>query len=797
MSKGISLFSRWRNRTSQASRKSAGARQAIRAATSHCGIEPLESRRMMSGTPTYLYSFTGSADDGTDGANPNGGLVMDRQGNLFGLTSYYGASHSGTLYELVNDGGGSYSFRTLYQFAASGTGNDGVVPEGRLVLDSTGNLYGTANQGGANGYGTIWEMTRSDINSDTSAITALYDFGSATHLADGTYPAYGLAIDCSTGTLYGTTTAGGNNYSDFAGGDGVVFKYVPSTNTYTVLHAFNHDAGIGPSYDNGWAPSSTVTIDPLNGDLFCTTTNSSTVSGYGELYEISPSGSTCAGIFNFGDTTTQNSGYHHGFSPLGNLSVDSAGNIYGTTEDGGASFVNLTTGNNGTLYEVSSSGFATLASFNGTNGATPVGGVAIDSAGDIFGTTIHGGSDTAGNVFEYSGGTVTNVYEFTDTSGAPETPLNDLVLDSAGNIYGTTQFGSASPLTYGDGTVYEIGSAATMYHLAFTTQPSNTPQTEPISPAVKVSIEDQTDTVVTSLSDSITVAIHHDTNGATLSGTTTEAASSGVATFSNLSIDKQGTYTLSANDPGVFGAISGSFTIGLPAWLSSGSTASWNYATQTLTVTGSATIIADPQDYGDSPNITVGSGESLTINPTSDTTIHLASLTLSNGGTASVSTTTSSDTLTIYVGTLSVDVTNSSKFDLNNSQMYIDYGSPSSDPISTILTDLTSGYASGAWNGSGIDSSAAASNANVSTALGYIDSADGTGFNTHSNTIFVKYTFYGDVNLDGTVGLTDLAQVEKCYGDSPASWDQGNFYYGSSVGLSDLAVLLKNYGNSI
>ena len=182
-------------------------------------------------------------------------------------------------------------------------------------------------------------------------------------------------------------------------------------------------------------------------------------------------------------------------------------------------------------------------------------------------------------------------------------------------------------------------------------------------------------------------------------------------------------------------------------------------------------------------------GDSLTINPTSATTVQLGSLWLKTSGasisTASVTATSSPDTLTIDTAGLTVD--SGSKFDLNNSQMYINYGS-STDPISTIQGYLTSGYATGAWTGSGINSTAAASDATQKHAIGYKDA---------SNSIHLMYTVYGDADLSGTVDAGDYATVVRNFGASPATWDEGDFNYNGAVDINDYNTVVRNFGDTV
>ena len=138
---------------------------------------------------------------------------------------------------------------------------------------------------------------------------------------------------------------------------------------------------------------------------------------------------------------------------------------------------------------------------------------------------------------------------------------------------------------------------------------------------------------------------------------------------------------------------------------------------------------------------------------------------------------------------------NGTTLNLNRSTVYINYGSPLNDPLALIKSYLKTGYANGAWTGAAtaltgaINSSPAASNPKLNTAIGYADSADGTGVDPVPNSILLKYTLYGDANLDGQVNSTDL-QILLFGLNKPGAWDQGDFNYDGNVNSADLQALL-------
>ncbi len=147
-----------------------------------------------------LYSFAAAPD----GNNPHGGLILDASGNLYGTTAYGGVNSLGTVFKITAAGAES----VLHSFGAAG---DGFSPYASLILDASGNLYGTTYNGGANSTGTVFKITAAGAES------VLYSFGAA---PDGNNPHAGLILDAS-GNLYGTTAYGG------ASGNGTVFKITP------------------------------------------------------------------------------------------------------------------------------------------------------------------------------------------------------------------------------------------------------------------------------------------------------------------------------------------------------------------------------------------------------------------------------------------------------------------------------------------------------------------------------------------------------------------------------------------
>lgn len=322
------------------------------------------------GTERILYSFGANA---TDGQEPYAGVMIDSAGNLHGTTQIGGANGVGTVFKITAAG----TETILHSFGASAV--DGQTPRAGVIMDSAGNLYGTTSKGGANQIGTVFKI-------DTAGTeTILYSFGARAN--DGAVPYGGLIMD-SAGNLYGTTSGGGS------GGTGTVYKIDPA-GTETILYSF----GIG------------------NTD---------------------------------------------GTNPYGAPIMDSAGNLYGTTTQGGANF-------EGAVFRLSAAGMETiLHSFWATaaDGLVPTGGLIVDSAGNLYGTTAQGGANVSGTVFRIdAAGTETTLYSFgaSATDGRGPGPYTGLIMDSSGSLYGTTGNGGANYIDNvgGDGTVFKISATGT------------------------------------------------------------------------------------------------------------------------------------------------------------------------------------------------------------------------------------------------------------------------------------------------------------------------------------------------
>jgi uncharacterized repeat protein (TIGR03803 family) len=340
-------------------------------------------------------------------------------------------------------------FNVIYNFTG---GIDGANPHVGVTLDGAGNLYGSAYAGGL-GYGTVFKLTHKGSG---WVLSPLYSFqGKGAN--DGAGPDASLVIG-KDGSLYGTTIAGGGNQDPychiFGGyyGCGTVFNLrPPPTRPATPLTPWDETLVYLFTFDpDGAYPRNNIALDS-NGNLYGTGSNGGTV--YGVVWEVSPSG---GGWSEQAIHTFQGLGGSDGGAPESGVAFGTDGNLYGTTSEYG-------NGENGvgTVFQLvpSGSGWAenTLYDFaDGNDGSTPYAGVIQDAAGNLYGATTTDGANGGGTVFELSPSngswTFQTLYSFPGSAGLQVGPYDDLALDSAGNLYGTTYLDGR----YGWGSVFKL-----------------------------------------------------------------------------------------------------------------------------------------------------------------------------------------------------------------------------------------------------------------------------------------------------------------------------------------------------
>jgi uncharacterized repeat protein (TIGR03803 family) len=308
-----------------------------------------------------------------------------------------------------------YTLTTLATF----NGANGASPTAALIADAAGNLYGTTEFGDPNGSGTAFQVA-----ADTHALTTLVNFDNV----GGQCPYAGLIADAS-GNFYGTTL-----FDSAIGSYGAVYRLAAGTYEPTIVVSFG--------YTNGSKPRAGLIAD-ASGNLYGTTQRGGE-HGYGTVFEVASGTSTVTTLASFSGVGSD------GAIPSGALIVDAAGNLYGTTADGGPT-------GDGTVYEVDASTHAVsiLATFNHANGTFPYSALLRDADGNLYGTTEGGGKYGGGTVFEVLAGTHSLITLATFNGANGLYPAAALIADSIGNLFGTTTGGGLN----GDGTVFELSAA--------------------------------------------------------------------------------------------------------------------------------------------------------------------------------------------------------------------------------------------------------------------------------------------------------------------------------------------------
>jgi hypothetical protein len=411
-------------------------------------------------TEQAIHTFTGGT---TDGSNPLSALIEDKSGNLYGTTLTGGGNPNcspfgqscGVVFQLVPVSGGGWTENILYTFTGEA---DGGYSYNGLVMDAAGNLYGTTDLGGTptggcpgGTCGTVFELSPPQKQGGTWTETVLYSFCSEPGCTDGAYPQDRLALD-EQGNLYGTTNVGGLqggcNTDGFAGyGCGVVFQLAHTKSGWkeNVLYTF-----VGGS--DGGFPYAGLIADKA-GNIYGTT-NGEGNYGAGTVYEL------VRGTHGWTENTLYAfTGGADGGNPVAALTIDSAGNLYGTAEAGGANYY-------GTVFELKRSSGSwteqTLYTFTGGQDGGYPSAPLVQLGKTLYGTAWGGGNFTncfegCGSVFSLTSGangwTENTIYTFQGGADGGE-PDNAVLIDTKKKVgYGTTTIGGDFD-TYG--VVYEI-----------------------------------------------------------------------------------------------------------------------------------------------------------------------------------------------------------------------------------------------------------------------------------------------------------------------------------------------------
>jgi uncharacterized repeat protein (TIGR03803 family) len=424
------------------------------------GLAPWRAASADKLTPLYTFCLSASC---TDGEGPQAGLLRDKSGNLYGTTEDGGAHAYGTVFELTFDTSKKkWKEKVLHNFCSAGNSNhpctDGANPEAAVIMDESGNLYGTTLGGGAGGNGTVFELV---LDPATKAWKeyVIHSFCDPT-CPDGYVPSGGLMRD-KAGNLYGTTGGGGTHAS------GTVFELSldPATKTWKekVLYSFCPQTGC----PDGRVPTGGVIMDK-SGNLYGETESGGTCGsflGCGVVFELTFDTATKTWMDHilYGPDGTQ------GSSPVGGLIMES-GNLYGVTGSGGSHA-------SGTVFEVTLDTttkkweakviYNFCAESGCANGGSPLAGVIVDKSGNLYGTTVLGGAHAYGTAFELMLDAATKkwhekvLYSFCSRTNCDDgyRPYAGLIMDGSGNLYGTTyEGGPYTPCFYGSlcGGVFEL-----------------------------------------------------------------------------------------------------------------------------------------------------------------------------------------------------------------------------------------------------------------------------------------------------------------------------------------------------
>ena len=371
-----------------------------------------------------LYAFSFS-----DGSSPNGDLIRDPAGNLYGTTQFGGTSNRGLIYKLNANGKQSI----LYTFTG---GSDGGIPIGRLLRDPQGNLYGITSLGGdaTCSCGTVFKLTTN------GSLKVLHAFkGGKDGVQNQGQPELGLVM--IKGNLYGSASFGGVIGCDGDLGCGLVFK-VTQSGQETVLYRFTGKA-------DGAFPQDLITDKA--GNIYGETSGSYVQGNAGTVFKMDTSGKLTT-LYTFPGGTV-------GISPRWRLIRNANGVMYGVTQFGGKAPCPIASIGCGVVFKLDAAKKETLLHTFGKqskDGQEPAGAL-LDDAGSLYGMTFFGGIVNStctfgcGTIYRVGGGKYSVLYRFTGAADGWN-PTGGLTADAAGNLYGTASNGGSG----GNGVVFKI-----------------------------------------------------------------------------------------------------------------------------------------------------------------------------------------------------------------------------------------------------------------------------------------------------------------------------------------------------
>jgi uncharacterized repeat protein (TIGR03803 family) len=410
-------------------------------------------------TEKFVHNFCKAGyPNCVDGVQPKSGLIMDANGSLYGSTEGSGKYNSGVIFRLTpNADHSKYTETVLYNFCKNG-GDCLELPRGDLIMDVDGDLWGTAYTGGLpdhcrGGCGGVFKLTHSGADWTVSAIYKFCQVIVDSKCADGAIPSTGLAyVGQASGALWDKSSPLFGTTEKGGLGAGVVFKLTASGGTWAETVIHAFTSSAG---------ANALTLDAA-GNIYGTT-NAGGKYGGGLMYMLEH-GTWTQTVFK---ALCSLQDCADGGYPTGRLLLDASGNIFGTTIDGGDN-CSQQDGCGGVIFERTAGGtYKTLHDFgSGSNdGRHPYAGLVMDSSGNLFGTTYEGGSydglrcfydcGTAFMLSKNGDGTWSEalLHKFKGGIVDGKNPFfGSLILDRAGNLFGTTLYGGK----YGEGTVFEL-----------------------------------------------------------------------------------------------------------------------------------------------------------------------------------------------------------------------------------------------------------------------------------------------------------------------------------------------------
>jgi uncharacterized repeat protein (TIGR03803 family) len=384
----------------------------------------------------------------TDGAEPAGEVAVDQAGNLYGTTYVGGQFGDGVVFQLIPATG---QYNVVHSFCSAQDCSDGRAPiEVKPVIDTNGNLYGTTYSGGviSAGPGVVFELKRAKSGWSERVLYAFCSKHSR-NCKDAGGPISGLTYaGASSGQAYdGTSPLYGTTPYGGTNGQGAVYEVMPKAGTRKWSEMVLYSFCSQVNCTDGQQPKALPYVDSA-GNLYGTT-NGGPENQAGTVFELSPSGNgyTETTLYSF----CAQANCTDGKEPYANLVMNSAGDLMGTAGAGGSK-------NDGVVFELAPNGaqwrYSVLGNFTGANGTGPVGNMVLDADGNLFGATREGGSPKKeGTVFEFNGA-IQTLYSFCAEQHCPDgrTPQAGVTEDGAGNLYGTTFSGGQRK----EGVLYEL-----------------------------------------------------------------------------------------------------------------------------------------------------------------------------------------------------------------------------------------------------------------------------------------------------------------------------------------------------